>query len=448
MNTLRGFVRFVVEKLYIWLVGFYPGRFRASFRDEFEEIIPLVIDEADAAGGFVLFGTALREVISLVVSIIKEWWHELKSRKERLMNSGKDSTDTVATGGGGAPVLGAVGTPGLKWIPKWTLLTTVAFPAALITIAPFSALILAFLSLGVRIGLWPSFDNNVLRLAGFILGFSLALSLTQWFLLRNYLPHAWQWLLATGAGVLIGGILAGLGNIFIANPWGNSRVGLAIFFLPIGCFLGLAHWLVLRRKLPNAYWIISIDVIGVCVLLLAGFTITNLPKLILFVLIFTLPGLITGGGLWYLFKQSQPKAEDTVAEKKIDRQTRSLSRGRRWLLLVALVPMFFLGIWIYASSQLALAKHEGVYPSVREGMIEMNSEGWGGAEVVSVQVVSARANRHDGGQPHVWYAIADITLDRVPAGFDRTSYSGGSFFVHVRDGWVHLAEGTFPSFIG
>jgi hypothetical protein len=116
--------------------------------------------------------------------------------------------------------------------------------------------------------------------------------------------------------------------------------------------------------------------------------------------------------------------------------------------LAALIPTFFLCIWVYAASQLALAKNRGVYPTVKEAVILKNSQGWGGAEVVEVTNVRASVNQHDGSQPHVWFGGARVYLDRVPEGWDRTEYSSGSYFIHVKDGWVHMPEGAFPEFVG
>jgi hypothetical protein len=115
--------------------------------------------------------------------------------------------------------------------------------------------------------------------------------------------------------------------------------------------------------------------------------------------------------------------------------------------VVALVPLFFACSWVYAASQLALAKNGGVYPTVEEAVIERDSQGWGDARVVRIENVRAEPNSRN-AQPHVWFGGATVYLDRVPEGHTKTYYSSGSFYLRVREGWVYVPEGAFPEFIG
>ena len=80
------------------------------------------------------------------------------------------------------------------------------------------------------------------------------LSLVQWVLLRNFLPRACLWFLATGAGVLLGGLVTGLAILgssaqklgslldpgsFAAAGWPGARPGAVALFtaLPAKRFL-------------------------------------------------------------------------------------------------------------------------------------------------------------------------------------------------------------------
>jgi hypothetical protein len=228
----------------------------------------------------------------------------------------------------------------------------------------------------------------------------------------------------------------------------DPRWGMAALLLPSGIVLGFAQWLVLRRILPNAFWIVAIDVAAACSLLLASRPITNPIELIELLIVLMLPGLITGLGLWILLRESQPE----TAREAVDTPKATGRRSSRiaWigLGLVTLVPMFFLCIWIYTTSQLALAKNEGIYATAEEAVIAKFGQDKGRAKVVRLGNVRASPNRGGGSQPHVWFGVATVYLDRVPQGWDRTQYSAGSFFIHVKEGWVYVPEGAFPEFIG
>jgi hypothetical protein len=335
--------------------------------------------------------------------------------------------------------------PDWRWVLRWIVLTTAAIPAALILAAPFAAILLPVFNFGVDIGIITSIDPGILSLFGFFIGFSLTWSAAQWLLLRNYISSARQWFIATGAGLLISGIIAGTAAFIVSDVDLASSWILAIVLLLVGGTVGMAQWLVLRRFLPNAVGIVIIDIAAACSLLLAGRSITNYLELLV---ILILPGAITGTGIWWLLKKSLPNEEHTNVEAAADAVKRS--QPVKWISIgvIALIPTFFLCSWVYAVSQLSLAKNNGIYPSVEEGVIQRNSQGWGGAEVVRLEDVQASVNQHDGSQPHVWFGMARVYLDRVPQGWDRTDYSSGSYYLHVKEGWVHVPEGAFPEFIG
>jgi hypothetical protein len=345
--------------------------------------------------------------------------------------------------GGGMRVLRPAGTPGALWFTGWTLLTTAAIPAALITTPVLAALFVGLTNLGVEAGFWPSAKMFPAQGLGFLISLALTLSLVQWYLLRNFLPRARLWFLVTGAGVLLGGLVTGLVLLgSSAQNWDPFLI-MAALLLSVGLVLGLAQWLYLRRFLQNTFWIIFIDVLAAGSILVAGRTYASLAELAVFVL----PGAITGLGLWLLLGHAQPRMSSPVQIEASRKDDRRLPRfARIGLGLAALVPLFFVCIWVYAASQLALAKNAGVYPTVEEAIIA-NSRGFGGAEVVRIENVRAGPNRRD-AQPHVWFGGATITMDRAPEGHDLDYYQSGSYYIHVKEGWVFVTEGAFPEFIG
>jgi hypothetical protein len=94
----------------------------------------------------------------------------------------------------------------------------------------------------------------------------------QWLVLRSWLPSIRSWVLATSVG---GAIAFALSNAFwSATLISPSAVGMGAFspsvsVVPLfvfagisGLVLGIAQWLVLRTKLPQAYWWIPLSSIG------------------------------------------------------------------------------------------------------------------------------------------------------------------------------------------
>jgi hypothetical protein len=338
--------------------------------------------------------------------------------------------------------------PGWRWILLWTALTTMVFPATFLLSAPFSALLMVIFDVGVDTGIIFSYDLNLLKSIGSLIGFSLTMATFQWLLLHNYLLNGRTWFLATGMGLLVGGLLAMASTSALSNIVVEQSLIIAAYLLLIGGVVGIAQWLILRRILPNAFWVVIIDIAAASSLLLIPRPITNTPEILRSLIVLMLPGGIAGLGIWLLMRNSQPNegisdVPSPTAKQKRFKPVLWIGSG-----LAALIPTFFLCSWIYAASQLALAKNRGIYSTVEEAVILKNSQGWGGAEVIKVEDVRASVNQHDGSQPHVWFGGARVYLDRVPQGWDRTSYSSGSYYLHVKEGWVLVPEGAFPEFIG
>jgi hypothetical protein len=349
------------------------------------------------------------------------------------------------TGDNGSPRLAAA-TPSWRWVLGWVLLITAAFPAALLAASPIAAALLGLIDIGVKAGFWASYRGDLLIGMGFIISYALLVATIQSYLMRNYLPRPGWMFAATGAGLILGGLIAGLGIAWVSAANWDPAWGRVILFLPVGLILGFAQWLYLRRFLPNALWIILIDALAAVSFLLTGPTITSLLELaeILF-----LPGIITGVGLWLLLMQPRDSLLPLPPAKVPQEKIRKLPRlARIGLGLAAAVPLFFLFIYVYAVSQLALAKNNGVYPTVEDAIVAMNSRGWGDAKVLKIENVHAGPNQRDGSQPYLWFGGAEVYLDRVPQGGNRTQYSSGSYYMHVSEGWILLPEGSFPEFIG
>ncbi len=92
--------------------------------------------------------------------------------------------------------------------------------------------------------------------------------------------------------------------------------------------------------------------------------------------------------------------------------------------------------WLYTTIQLQLARARyGVYPTPEEGMSALLWEGQ--------HKIEAKYLKYSGPScvvvcsPHVWFVHV--------AGSGR---GGGAYFLHTKDGWVHMPESAFPDFIG
>jgi uncharacterized membrane protein len=117
-------------------------------------------------------------------------------------------------------------------------------------------------------------------------------------LLHRYLPHMGGWVLATVGGWLLGIILVLMPDWL---HWRNGYSDLNQAFLSLGLAIGIAQWLLLRRRLSHAGWWIAATVVGWGLLaLLTGDTLDGLGLLALGLL----PASVTAAALALLMKQA------------------------------------------------------------------------------------------------------------------------------------------------
>ncbi len=176
-------------------------------------------------------------------------------------------------------------------------------PAALIAMAPIAAASLWLVDLGVTAGFWSGADPSNLVFFGFVIAFALLLGGVQWFMLRRLLPRAELWFAATGAGILLTGLAAGIGLQLITLRELDPIRTLAVWLVALGLAIGLGQWLYLRRHVLNAFWIVPIEILAAGSLLLSGRSFTNLIEL---VVVLFLPGVIRGSGCGFYCARSNP----------------------------------------------------------------------------------------------------------------------------------------------
>jgi hypothetical protein len=159
-----------------------------------------------------------------------------------------------------------------------------------------------------------------------------------------------------------------------------------------------------------------------------------------------LPNLILGVALWLLLHRAAASTPDVVPQPTTPRPAR-----HRWrvaaLGLLLLVPLLTAGPWVYAKAQLELAKQDGIYPSPAAGF-RASAAAVEGAELLEIRDLVSGPSRDDGRLPHVGFAMGRAYYDRPPAGWNKDYVSGGSYYIRVRGGWVHMREGAFPPLVG
>jgi hypothetical protein len=274
---------------------------------------------------------------------------------------------------------------------------------------------------------------------------ALTLAIFQWLLLRPYLPYAGWWILVTGLGWLTAGILFIVATTMALGQDLISTAGLLFVFALLGFAVGLAQWLFLRRVIPRAGWWALVNVMAFAAIALAGRSFTSLLELA----ILLLPGIISGTGLWLLMRQAPLSPEGKTRSPRRP-TSHPLRRRLLWvgLGLLVLASLVAVGPLVYTKSQLALAKRGGIYATPEEAVLARIGESKGDAQVVRIEGLRVTPNWSDGRLPHVWFGGGRVWLDRVPTGFRRDNYSAGSYYLQVKEGWIHVPEGAFPGFIG
>ncbi len=143
------------------------------------------------------------------------------------------------------------------------------------------------------------------------------------------------------------------------------------------------------------------------------------------------------------------ETEDQVLKKMetIFRRQRLSRLTKVGAITAALIILYFIGIYFYASARIAQAMEWGVFPTVEDAAIGVYSQGFGGAQVENIYHVDCGPNDPDDWRPYIRFCTATVVMDRVPKGYDRTTFLPGGFFVQLQDGWVWMPEGAFPGFV-
>jgi len=137
--------------------------------------------------------------------------------------------------------------------------------------------------------------------------FGLLTGLLQYGLLRRYLPRMGYWIPATLLGWSLGlllsfGLLWARVTLRTAEALNESWV-MNVSFILLGLSIGLAQWLLLRRRLPRTGWWIVVNVgVWSLIALITGETL----GLFSIMAMSLLPGCVTAVALAMLMNQTPP----------------------------------------------------------------------------------------------------------------------------------------------
>ena len=144
----------------------------------------------------------------------------------------------------------------IGWIVLTSLCVPIAFFLSLIILKMITNIVGDFVSVnGVR-----HITEDYLAMYVFVPIVSLLTGALQYGLLRHYLPRMGWWVFATVAGWLLGILLIALPDWL---GWTDMPVtNLDLIFLVMGLAIGIAQWLLLRRRMARAGWWIAANALG------------------------------------------------------------------------------------------------------------------------------------------------------------------------------------------
>jgi len=122
----------------------------------------------------------------------------------------------------------------------------------------------------------------------------LTVGVAQWLVLRPKIPNAYWWILATAAGWIVGRLIA---VVFFPLEYG-ILAGSAI-----GAAMGSFQWLILRRYVHRAYWWVIMSILG-WLWAITGVLGINLIGVV--------AGVTTGFALDFLFRQPRSGSPENL----------------------------------------------------------------------------------------------------------------------------------------
>ena len=141
--------------------------------------------------------------------------------------------------------------------------------------------------------------------------FALSISSAQWILLRRYVSKSGWWLIAgtvgRAFGVLIGFIAVMM--IIVQFDLNGGTWSFLAYVIIRGAVLGVSQWIILRQwRTKTGWWILGNAISWMLVPMVADFFVgTTISNPIVGILLYAIPGIITGALIMWILRQPIPE---------------------------------------------------------------------------------------------------------------------------------------------
>ncbi len=263
------------------LVRLYPRAFRDEFEGEMMAVFSMLISEAVHENIVSLAVVSLRELRDLPLSLFRE--HSQNHKNKENLTMSKQSNPPVGWS---------------LWL-YWVLANT----AGVVLVFAITGVV----ALVVKVVVGGGAEDSVL----FFPVVGIGLGMMQWLALRQHLPRASWWVLASVAGWVAGFGVAAMVHLITTNSLGmttNYEVVALVFALAVGTTLGFMQSLVLRKSFSRAGWWVIANIVGwLATILLVG---KSLDKFVDLVSLSVVPPAVTGLALVWLMRLPLPHVQD------------------------------------------------------------------------------------------------------------------------------------------
>lgn len=192
--------------------------------------------------------------------------------------------------------------PDWYFYPGWVGVSILAFVLSLLAYFPVIGLITRWVGGTIYVNGVRHITEDYLFIYFFFPTLCLISGVLQYSLLRLYVPKMGGWILATLAGCLFVFVtmtfLIRVFEVAFLNLWNG-----ALAFATIGGLIGLSQWFFLRQRIPKAGWWMLASILGWSLAVLGSLTEVRNGSAFAQILTFSLsPAIVAGIAWWYLLR--------------------------------------------------------------------------------------------------------------------------------------------------